>query len=72
MAMNIIPSKPPGTVTPETTIDAAWPQPSSEILARKWPRCEPASTHFELGASEDYRPTAILSQRCTPKSLLPK
>jgi hypothetical protein len=35
--------------------------------ARAWPRCEPALTHFELGASSDYRPTAVMAKRYTPR-----
>ena len=34
---------------------------------RQWPRCEPGFTHFELGASDDYRPTTVLAKRYTPK-----
>jgi len=36
--------------------------------ARSWrPRCEPAFTHFELGASSDYRPATVLAKRYTPR-----
>jgi len=34
---------------------------------RSWPRCEPALTHFELGATSDYRPTALMAKRFTPR-----
>ncbi len=34
---------------------------------RSFPRCEPALTHFELGASQDSRPTAALAKRYTPR-----
>jgi hypothetical protein len=35
---------------------------------RFWrPRCEPALTHFELGASSEYRPHAALAKRYTPR-----
>lgn len=34
---------------------------------RSWPRCEPAFTHFELGASSEYRPTATMAKRYTPR-----
>jgi hypothetical protein len=39
---------------------------SNEAM-RAWPRCEPGSTHFELGASSDYRPTAVMAKRYTPR-----
>ena len=36
--------------------------------SRSWrPRCEPALTHFELGASSEYRPTAVMAKRYTPR-----
>jgi hypothetical protein len=35
--------------------------------ARAWPRCEPALTHFELGASSENRPTAVMAKRYTPR-----
>jgi hypothetical protein len=35
--------------------------------ARAWPRCEPALTHFELGASPENRPTAPMARRYTPR-----
>ena len=38
-----------------------------EPSSRAWPRCEPASTHFELGASADYRPTAVMAKRYSPR-----
>jgi hypothetical protein len=34
---------------------------------RQWPRCEPAFTHFELGASSELRPTAVMAKRYTPR-----
>jgi hypothetical protein len=34
---------------------------------RTWPRCEPALTHFELGASSELRPTAVMAKRYTPR-----
>lgn len=34
---------------------------------RAWPRYEAASTHFELGGVSDYRPTAVMAKRYTPK-----
>ena len=34
---------------------------------RAWPRCEAALTHFELGASSEYRPTAVMAKRYTPR-----
>jgi hypothetical protein len=34
---------------------------------RSWPRCEPAFTHFELGASSELRPTAVMAKRYTPR-----
>ncbi len=35
--------------------------------ARAWPRCEPAFTHFELGASSESRPTLVMAKRYTPR-----
>ena len=35
--------------------------------SRTWPRCELGFTHFELGASSDYRPTTVVAKRYTPK-----
>jgi hypothetical protein len=35
--------------------------------SRTWPRCEPAFTHFELGASSESRPTTVLAKRYTPR-----
>ena len=35
--------------------------------SRTWPRCEPALTHFELGASSDYRPITLRAKRYTPR-----
>jgi hypothetical protein len=34
---------------------------------RPWPRCEPALTHFELGASLEYRPVTLTAKRYTPR-----
>jgi hypothetical protein len=34
--------------------------------ARRWPQCEPASTHFELGSASE-RPTAVMAKRYTPR-----
>jgi hypothetical protein len=34
---------------------------------RTWPRYEPAFTHFELGASTEIRPTAVMAKRYTPR-----
>jgi hypothetical protein len=34
---------------------------------RPWPRCEPAFTHYELGASSELRPTAVMAKRYTPR-----
>jgi hypothetical protein len=34
---------------------------------RAYPRCEPAFTHFELGALQDDRPTAVMAKRYTPR-----
>jgi hypothetical protein len=48
------------------TVDAR-PGPGDEPSSRAWPRCEPASTHFELGSSSDYQPTAVMAKRYTPK-----
>jgi len=35
--------------------------------SRSFPRCEPAYTHFELGASSEYGPTAVMAKRYTPQ-----
>jgi hypothetical protein len=35
--------------------------------ARSWPRCEPAFTHFELGASSEYRSTGVMAKRYIPR-----
>jgi hypothetical protein len=35
--------------------------------SRTWPRCEPALTHFELGASSDHRPVTLMAKRYTPR-----
>jgi hypothetical protein len=45
--------------------DAAAPRRSDQ--RRPWPRCEPALTHFELGASSEYRPTTLSAKRYTPR-----
>jgi hypothetical protein len=34
---------------------------------RTWPRCEPAFTHFELGASSELGPTTLMAKRYTPR-----
>jgi hypothetical protein len=39
----------------------------SSDAARSWRRCEPALTHFELGASSEHRPTAVMAKRYTPR-----
>lgn len=65
--MNIAKSPLPARADSGLPVDAtllhAWEEPSS----RAWPRCEPASTHFELGASADYQPTAVMAKRYTPR-----
>ena len=33
--------------------------------SRAWPRCESGYTHYELGASTDSDPTAVMAQRYT-------
>jgi hypothetical protein len=43
------------------------PSPRNHDEGRAWPRCEPALTHFELGASSDYRPTPVMAKRYTPR-----
>ena len=65
--MNIAENSPPARADSEPAIDAALPHLVEEASSRAWPRCEPASTHFELGASADYRPTAVMAKRYTPK-----
>jgi hypothetical protein len=52
----------------EATSPHEWDEPSS----RAWPRCEPASTHFELGASADYRSAAVIAKRYSPRYGVPK
>jgi hypothetical protein len=41
-------------------------EPPSADAARRWPCCEPALTHFELGSPSDHRPTAAPAKRYTP------
>lgn len=41
--------------------------PLSPNEARRWPHCEPASTHFELGSALEYQPTAVIAKRYTPR-----
>lgn len=53
-----------GPVNPDA--DAQW-HPRSADESRAWPRCEPGFTHFELGASSDFRPTANMAKRYTPR-----
>jgi hypothetical protein len=65
--MNIAKNPSPARADFGTVIDAALPPFVEETSARAWPRCEPASTHFELGVSADYRPTAVMAKRYTPK-----
>lgn len=43
------------------------PQLRNRDDARSWPRCEPAFTHFELGASSENQPTALATKRYTPR-----
>lgn len=43
------------------------PQLRNRDDARSLPRCEPAFTHFELGASSENRPTALTTKRYTPR-----
>jgi len=65
--MNTAKGPSPARGSSETGVDAALPHVAGEPPSRTWPRCEPASTHFELGASADYRPTAVLAKRYAPK-----
>jgi len=67
MIMSVAQALSPARADSETVIDAALPKFVEEVSSRAWPRCEPASTHFELGASADYRPTAVMAKRYTPK-----
>ncbi len=62
------PARPDAGSAVDATLPHAWDEPSS----RAWPRCEPASTHFELGASADYRPTAVMAKRYSPRYGVPK
>jgi hypothetical protein len=65
--MNIAENPSPAGADSGTVTDAALRPFVEESSSRAWPRCEPASTHFELGASADYRPTAVMAKRYTPK-----
>ena len=64
--MNIAKIPAPAREGAGTAVDSVLPH-AWEPSSRAWPRCEPASTHFELGASADYRPTAVMAKRYTPK-----
>jgi hypothetical protein len=39
--------------------DVPAPRPSTEPRHRAWPRCESASTHFELGANDENQASTI-------------
>jgi hypothetical protein len=65
--MNLAKIPSPARADSGTAIDATLPQVFDEPSSRAWPRCEPASTHFELGASADYRPTAVMAKRYSPR-----
>ena len=40
---------------------------ASYAPSRAWPRCESGYTHYELGASTNSYPTAVMAQRYTPR-----
>ena len=65
--MNVAKIPSPSRADSGTVLDATSPHLAEEPSSRAWPRCEPASTHFELGASADYPPTAVMAKRYTPK-----
>jgi hypothetical protein len=67
MMMTLANSPSPDRADSGSVVDAALPHYVEEPSSRAWPRCEPASTHFELGVSADYRPTAVMAKRYTPK-----
>ena len=51
-----------------TADGGAWQTPgASRSPSRAWPRYESGYTHYELGASTDSDPTAVLAQRYTPR-----
>jgi hypothetical protein len=61
-----------------TNDTAHTPQPIADVRDRRmpgiapspsraWPRCEAGYTHYELGASTDSDPTAVMAQRYTPR-----
>ena len=50
-----------------TATSHARPRETIADDVRAWPRCEPALTHFELGASTEYRPTAVMAKRFSPR-----
>jgi hypothetical protein len=51
----------------QSAVGRRWNGARAGDAPRQWPRCEPGFTHFELGASGDYRPTAVMAKRYTPK-----
>ena len=69
LVMNIGLTSAGSVVAAATTIDQAEPHPRlpPTASARAWPRCEPASTHFELGVGADYEHPAPAATRYVRK-----
>jgi hypothetical protein len=72
MPMNITPRLPSSRTPSATPVDAPLTAIGDEPAPRAWPRCEPASTHFELGASADARAGAQTANRYRPNYGVPK
>jgi len=66
---NIVLTSGGSVVAAATTIDEAESHPHlpRTAPARAWPRCEPASTHFELGIGADYEHPAPTATRYVRK-----
>jgi hypothetical protein len=72
ISMNIAKIPSPARADEASAVEATSPREGDEPSSRAWPRCEPASTHFELGASADYRPAAVMAKRYSPRYGVPK
>jgi hypothetical protein len=70
--MSITPRLSSSRAAAGTPVDAPFAHFDGEASPRAWPRCEPASTHFELGASADYRADPRTARRYSPKYGVPK
>jgi hypothetical protein len=65
--MRIAPTDPTTSFVQQTAVDGGWRPRHPDESSRAWPRYEPGFTHFELGESSDYRPTAVMAKRYTPR-----